>query len=244
MTRLLWHRHSCRCLPPSEECFGTGKSACATQIILARDLLYCHKKLKRDHRLDTELKLTSKLFRLESSKGREYQRVSIKDSSHARTGTPSADQPGIRPVPAGRPPVKVVCLGGGPAGLYLSILLKKANPQWDVTVVERNRPNDTFGWGIVFSDKTMDGFKSVDEETHAEITRAFRHWDDIDVHFKGRKITSGGHGFCGIARIKLLKVLQKRASSLSVKLVYKTEITDPDDYSAQYDLVIASDGAS
>jgi anthraniloyl-CoA monooxygenase len=140
--------------------------------------------------------------------------------------------------------VKIVCLGGGPAGLYFSILLKKANPSWDVTVIERNRPTDTFGWGIVFSDKTMDGFRSADKETHAEITRAFRHWDDIDVFFKGAKITSGGHGFCGIARIKLLKILQKRASSLGVKLVYKTEITDPDDYSAHYDLVIASDGAS
>jgi len=106
--------------------------------------------------------------------------------------------------------VKLVCLGGGPAGLYFSILLKKANPSWDVTVIERNRPTDTFGWGIVFSDKTMDGFRSADKETHAEITRAFRHWDDIDVFFKGAKITSGGHGFCGIARIKLLKILQKR----------------------------------
>ncbi|HEV7522089.1 MAG TPA: FAD-dependent monooxygenase, partial [Candidatus Angelobacter sp.] len=84
--------------------------------------------------------------------------------------------------------MRIVCLGGGPAGLYLSILLKKANPSWDVTVVERNRPTDTFGWGIVFSDKTMDGFRSVDEQTHAEITRAFRHWDDIDVFFKGNKI--------------------------------------------------------
>jgi len=94
--------------------------------------------------------------------------------------------------------VKIVCLGGGPAGLYLSILLKKANPDWNITVVERNRPTDTFGWGIVFSDKTMDGFKSVDEETHNEIIRAFRHWDDIDVFFKGNKITSGGMAFVGL----------------------------------------------
>jgi anthraniloyl-CoA monooxygenase len=140
--------------------------------------------------------------------------------------------------------VKIVCLGGGPAGLYLAILLKKSNPQWDVTVVERNRPNDTFGWGIVFSDKTMDGFKKVDEETHAEITRAFRHWDDIDVHFKGRKITSGGHGFCGIARIKLLQIFQQRAAALGVNLVFQREVFDPDDYASHYDLVIASDGAS
>ena len=138
--------------------------------------------------------------------------------------------------------MKIVCLGGGPAGLYFSILAKKANPSWDITVVERNRPDDTFGWGVVFSDKTMDGFKDVDAETHSEITRAFRHWDDIDVFFKGRKLTSGGHGFCGIGRIKLLQILQKRAAGLGVKLIFQTEITDPDAYSADYDLVIASDG--
>src|SRR5262249_45718617 len=105
-------------------------------------------------------------------------------------------------------------------------------------------PTDTFGWGIVFSDKTMDGFRQVDPETHGEITRSFRHWDDIDVFFKGSKITSGGHGFCGIARIKLLQILQQRASGLGVKLIFQTEVADPDDYAAHYDLVIASDGAS
>jgi len=140
--------------------------------------------------------------------------------------------------------MKVVCLGGGPAGLYLAILLKKANPLWDITVVERNRPDDTFGWGIVFSDRTMDGFKNADEETHAEITRSFRHWDDIDVHFKGRKITSGGHGFCGIARIKLLQIFQQRAAALGVNLLFQTEVADPDDYAGRHDLVIASDGAA
>ena len=138
--------------------------------------------------------------------------------------------------------MKIVCLGGGPAGLYFSILAKKANPSWDVTVIERNRPDDTFGWGVVFSDKTMDGFKDVDPETHSEITRAFRHWDDIDVFFKGRKLTSGGHGFCGIGRIKLLQILQKRAAGLGAKLIFQTEVTDPDLYAADYDLVIASDG--
>src|SRR6201987_5124623 len=140
--------------------------------------------------------------------------------------------------------MRIVCLGGGPAGLYFSILAKKANPSWDVTVVERNRPDDTFGWGVVFSDKTMDGFKDVDAETHSEITRAFRHWDDIDVFFKGQKVTSGGHGFCGIGRIKLLQILQKRAASLGAKLIFQTEITDPDSDAADYDFVIASDGGS
>src|SRR5580700_2354830 len=140
--------------------------------------------------------------------------------------------------------MKIACLGGGPAGLYFAILAKKADPSADITVVERNRPGDTFGWGVVFSDKTMGGFRDADSETHAAITEAFRHWDDIDVHFKGRKITSGGHGFCGIARMKVLQILQQRAAGLGVKLVFQNEVTDPDGYAAEYDLVVASDGAS
>ena len=139
--------------------------------------------------------------------------------------------------------MKIVCLGGGPAGLYFSILAKKTNPTWDLTVVERNRPDSTFGWGVVFSDKTMGGFREADQETHTAITQAFRHWDDIDVFFKGKKITSGGHGFCGIARMKLLQILQQRAAGLGVNLIFQTEVVDPDEYTAEYDLVIASDGA-
>lgn len=140
--------------------------------------------------------------------------------------------------------MKVVSLGGGPGGLYFSILAKKANPSWDITVVERNQPDSTFGWGVVFSDKTMDGFREADLETHALITKAFRHWDDIDVFFKGRKFTSGGHGFCGIARMKLLRIFQQRAAGLGVKLIFETEVTDPGWYADKNDLVIASDGAS
>ena len=140
--------------------------------------------------------------------------------------------------------MKVVSLGGGPGGLYFSILAKKANPSWDITVVERNQPDSTFGWGVVFSDKTMDGFREADPETHALITKAFRHWDDIDVFFKGRKFTSGGHGFCGIARMKLLRIFQRRAAGLGVKLIFETEVTDPGQYADKNDLVIASDGAS
>ena len=138
--------------------------------------------------------------------------------------------------------MKIVCIGGGPAGLYFSIQAKKANPSWEITVIERNRPDSTFGWGVVFSDKTMDGFRDADPETHAAITQSFRHWDDIDVFFRGRKLTSGGHGFCGIARMKLLDILQQRAAGLGVKLVFQTEVSDPDDYARGCDLVIASDG--
>ncbi|HEX4748693.1 MAG TPA: bifunctional salicylyl-CoA 5-hydroxylase/oxidoreductase [Bryobacteraceae bacterium] len=145
---------------------------------------------------------------------------------------------------AGAKRVNIVCLGGGPAGLYFSILVKKTNPDWQITVIERNRADNTFGWGVVFSDKTMDGFKEADPDTHSAITGAFRHWDDIDVFFKRSKITSSGHGFCGIARIKLLDILQRRASALGVKLVFETEVTDPDEYVSDFDLVVASDGVS
>jgi anthraniloyl-CoA monooxygenase len=140
--------------------------------------------------------------------------------------------------------MRIACLGGGPAGLYAAVLLKRANPSWDITVIERNRSTDTFGWGVVFSDRTMEGFRAADPETHGAMTRAFRHWDNIDVHFKGRTLTSGGHGFCGIARIKLLQILQERAAGLGVDLRFQTEIVDPDDYTTGYDLVIASDGAA
>jgi len=140
--------------------------------------------------------------------------------------------------------MRIACLGAGPAGLYFSILAKKANPEWDITVFERNNPDSTFGWGVVFSDKTIDNFRQADPESHTAITRSFRHWDDIDVFFKGRKITSGGHGFCGISRIRLLKILQERATELRVKQVFQHEIADPDPFSDSYDLVIASDGAS
>ena len=142
------------------------------------------------------------------------------------------------------PTKKIVCLGGGPAGLYFAILAKKANPSWHITVIERNRYDATFGWGVVFSDKTMDGFKDADAQTHASITEAFRHWDDIDVFFKGRKLTSGGHGFCGIGRIALLQILQRRAARLGVKLHFQSEVTDPEEYASKCDLVIGADGVN
>src|SRR5579862_927697 len=138
--------------------------------------------------------------------------------------------------------MKIACLGGGPAGLYFAVLAKKADPHAEITVVERNRAADTFGWGVVFSDKTMDGFRDADPPTHAAITQAFRHWDDIDVFFKGRRFTSSGHGFCGIARLKLLELLQRRAIELGVELVFETDVTDPAIYAARADLVVAADG--
>jgi anthraniloyl-CoA monooxygenase len=137
--------------------------------------------------------------------------------------------------------LKIAVIGGGPAGLYFSLLLKKAGPQHQITVYERNAPQDTFGWGVVFSDQTLENFRAADPSTYDAITRNFAHWDDIDVHFKGRVITSGGHGFSGIARKKLLNILQDRAYELGVELRFNSNITD-DASLGDADLIVAADG--
>ncbi len=141
--------------------------------------------------------------------------------------------------------MRIACIGGGPAGLYLAILMKKADPAHDITVYERNRPNDTFGWGVVFSDATLGNFQLADPESYEEITRNFHHWDDCDVFFKGRKITSGGHGYCGIGRKKLLNILQDRAGALGVRQVFETELdSDADTRLDGVDLIVAADGVN
>ncbi len=137
--------------------------------------------------------------------------------------------------------MKVVCLGGGPAGLYFAISMKIRDPGHEVVVVERNRQDDTFGWGVVFSDQTLDNLQANDPESAHTILAEFAHWDDIDVHFKGQVVTSGGHGFCGIARRRLLQLLQQRCTELGVELRFETEVDDIAPY-ADADLVIASDG--
>ena len=139
--------------------------------------------------------------------------------------------------------MRIVCVGGGPAGLYLALLMKKFDARHDVTVIERNRPYDTFGWGVVFSDQTLGYLAAADRETHAEFSDAFCHWDDIDVHFKGRTVTSGGHGFCGIGRKRLLNILQRRAETLGVRLVFETEAVD-ECALGRCDLIVASDGVN
>jgi anthraniloyl-CoA monooxygenase len=136
---------------------------------------------------------------------------------------------------------RIVCLGGGPAGLYSAILFKKALPQAKVEVYERNRADDTFGWGVVFSDKTMAGFRDADAPTHDAIVESFHHWDDIDVHFGGRTIRSGGHGFCGIERKRLLNVLQERAAALGVEQAFRHEVDACADV-GEADLIVAADG--
>jgi len=142
------------------------------------------------------------------------------------------------------PARRILCIGGGPAGLYFALLAKKADPSREVRVVERNRPYDTFGWGVVFSDQTLGNLEVADPQTAKEIAGAFNHWDDIDVHFRGRTITSGGHGFCGIGRKRLLNILQHRCEALGVELVFERQVADDVAEAEAFgaDLVIASDG--
>jgi anthraniloyl-CoA monooxygenase len=136
----------------------------------------------------------------------------------------------------------VTCVGGGPAGLYLAILLKSRFKDWPVAVLERNRPLDTFGWGVVFSDATLENLRAADEPTHREITGAFAHWDDIEIHFKGHTIRSGGHGFCGLSRKRLLAILQERARELGVELAFEHEVADVASLRGECDLVVGADG--
>jgi anthraniloyl-CoA monooxygenase len=143
--------------------------------------------------------------------------------------------------------VKVAVLGGGPAGLYTSLLLKKARPEFTVTGYERNAAEDTFGWGVVFSDQTLENFRQADEETYTAITDAFAHWDDIDIHVRGHTVTSGGHGFSGIARKDLLRILQERALALGVAWHFHSELADEDalrNLPDPPDLIIAADGVN
>ena len=139
--------------------------------------------------------------------------------------------------------MRIVCIGGGPAGLYFALLMKQLQPAHRITVVERNRPYDTFGWGVVFSDATLENMRLWDGESADQIEVAFNHWDDIELHFKGQCIRSGGHGFVGIGRKKLLNILQHRCEAVGVELVFETEADGDEDY-PDADLVIASDGVN
>jgi anthraniloyl-CoA monooxygenase len=138
--------------------------------------------------------------------------------------------------------MKIVCIGGGPSGLYFALLYKKARPDADVTVVERNAAGVTFGWGVVFSDETLSYLEENDPPTHRAITKSFAHWTAIDIHYKGACLRSDGHGFSGIARKELLQILQDRCRELGVNLMFDTEVDDYAAFTKGADLVIACDG--
>jgi len=136
--------------------------------------------------------------------------------------------------------MRISCIGGGPAGLYFALLMKQQDPSNQITIYERNRAGDTFGWGVVFSDQTLSAMQQADPKTAGQILDAFNHWDDIEVNIAGRKMLSGGHGFCGIGRMKLLNILQQRCIALGVDLRFESDVADDEGLDA--DLIIAADG--
>ena len=140
--------------------------------------------------------------------------------------------------------MKVACIGAGPAGLYFAISMKLRDPAHEIEIFERNAPGVTFGWGVVFSDQTVENLQANDPKSAEVIASEFAHWDDIDVHIRGECITSSGHGFIGIGRKRLLEILQGRARELGVTLQFNAECDPTDPKWRDYDLVIASDGAN
>jgi len=124
--------------------------------------------------------------------------------------------------------VKLLSVGGGPAGLFFALLAKKADPRRDVTVLERNRLDDTFGFGVVFSDATEEALAHADPQVTAAMAEHSHRWDDIEIHYRGQVLTSGGHGFSGLSRAKLLEILADRCRALRVELCFEREIDDPE----------------
>ena len=139
--------------------------------------------------------------------------------------------------------MRIAVVGGGPGGLYFSILIRKVRPDWEITVFERNAPTDAFGFGVVFSDETLTVFEHADPETYWSIAEQFARWTDIDIHYQGQVTRSGGHGFAALGRRELLGVLQQRALELGVEIRFQTE-APPLSELGWADLVVAADGAS
>src|SRR6266478_1005521 len=140
--------------------------------------------------------------------------------------------------------MRINIIGGGPAGMYFAILMKKVTSAHQITIYERNGPDDTFGWGVVFSGKTLANLRAADEISHAEITRNFAAWDNVDVVHRGEKISIHGNNFTGIARLRLLKILQQRCEELGVETRFRTEASDFNLLKAESDLMVAADGVN
>jgi anthraniloyl-CoA monooxygenase len=138
--------------------------------------------------------------------------------------------------------VRIAVLGAGPGGLYFAALARQLDPRHDITIWERNAADDTFGFGVVFSDETLGGIEHADAGIFAAMQREFARWDDIDVHFRGTTFTSGGHGFAAMSRKRLLAILQGRCAELGVRMVFGTQAPDVAGLAASYDLVVAADG--
>ncbi|HVS21641.1 MAG TPA: FAD-dependent monooxygenase [Pyrinomonadaceae bacterium] len=140
--------------------------------------------------------------------------------------------------------MKISIIGGGPAGMYFAILMKKADAAHAITICERNGADDTFGWGVVFSGKTLSNLRAADEPSHAEITRDFEAWDNVDVVHRDQRVSIHGNSFSGIARIRLLKILQRRCEELGIQISFRNEIADVDSLKADCDLLVAADGVN
>jgi anthraniloyl-CoA monooxygenase len=140
--------------------------------------------------------------------------------------------------------MKINVIGGGPAGLYFAILMKQADASHRIKIYERNGPNDTFGWGVVFSGKTLANLRAADETSHAEITKEFAAWDNVDVVHRSKKVSIHGNSFSGIARLHLLKILQRRAEELGVHIEFHTEIHNIEELRHECDLLVAADGVN
>src|SRR5580692_731119 len=140
--------------------------------------------------------------------------------------------------------MRIAVAGGGPGGLYFSALARQLLPEAEVTVWERNAPDDTFGFGVVFSDETLGGIENADPVIYRQMERDFARWDDIDVHYRGQVITSGGHGFAAMSRRRLLELLQARCRELGVGLHFQTEAPPVSELATGYDLVVAADGSN
>ena len=140
--------------------------------------------------------------------------------------------------------MKINIIGGGPAGLYFAILMKKEDASHQIRIFERNGPDDTFGWGVVFSGKTLANLRAADAESHAEITREFEAWDNVDVVHRDTKISIHGNSFSGIQRLRLLKMLQRRAEELGVEIEFRNEIHDVEALRNDCDLLLAADGVN